>query len=72
MVIIGFQKGIFLENVWGTQDGGFHFNKVFPQVKNSMLVTVWVFIGVEGAVVFSSRARRKSDVGKATVIGFSQ
>ena len=34
-----------------------------------MLVTVWVFIGIEGAVVFSGRARKRSDVGKATVLG---
>ncbi len=34
-----------------------------------MLVTVWVFIGIEGAVVFSGRAKKRSDVGKATVLG---
>ena len=34
-----------------------------------MLVTVWVFIGIEGAVVFSGRAKNKKDVGTATVIG---
>lgn len=40
------------------------------QVRNMMLVTVWVFIGIEGASIFSARAERRSDVGKATVIGF--
>ncbi|MNZ63401.1 Arginine/ornithine antiporter [compost metagenome] len=35
-----------------------------------MLVTVWVFIGIEGASIFSARAEKRSDVGKATVIGF--
>jgi arginine:ornithine antiporter/lysine permease len=40
------------------------------QVVAMMLITVWVFSGVEGAAVFSERARRRSDVGKATVIGF--
>ncbi len=40
------------------------------QVRNMMLVTVWVFIGIEGASIFSSRAEKRSDVGKATVIGF--
>lgn len=34
-----------------------------------MLVTVWVFIGIEGAVVFSGRAKKRSDIGKATVLG---
>ena len=36
-----------------------------------MLVTVWVFIGVEGAAVYSQRAAKRSDVGRATVIGFA-
>jgi len=39
-------------------------------VRNMMLVTVWVFIGIEGASIFSSRAEKRSDVGRATVIGF--
>ncbi|MEH7815218.1 amino acid permease, partial [Bacillus toyonensis] len=29
----------------------------------------WVFIGVEGAVVLSGRAKNSRDVGKATVLG---
>ncbi|WP_414048969.1 amino acid permease [Macrococcus animalis] len=39
------------------------------QVKSTMMVTVWAFLGVEGAVVFSSRAKHRKDVGKATIIG---
>ena len=35
-----------------------------------MLYTVWVFIGIEGASVYSKQARVRSDVGKATIIGF--
>ncbi|PKH26759.1 arginine:ornithine antiporter [Enterobacterales bacterium CwR94] len=41
---------------------------VWEQVKNTMLITLWVFIGVEGAVVVSSRARNKRDVGRATML----
>ncbi len=33
-----------------------------------MPITLWVFIGVEGAVVVSARARNKRDVGKATLL----
>ncbi len=33
-----------------------------------MLITLWVFIGVEGAVVVSARARHKRDVGRATLL----
>ncbi|MGV3345726.1 amino acid permease [Enterobacteriaceae bacterium LUAb1] len=41
---------------------------LWEQVKNTMLITLWVFIGVEGAVVVSSRARNKQDVGRATLL----
>ncbi|MGE5873547.1 amino acid permease [Klebsiella quasipneumoniae] len=41
---------------------------VWEQVKNTMLITLWVFIGVEGAVVVSARARHKRDVGRATLM----
>lgn len=40
------------------------------QVKNTMMVTLWCFIGIEGAVVMSGRARRSADVGRAGVAGF--
>jgi arginine:ornithine antiporter/lysine permease len=35
-----------------------------------MLITVFVFLGIEGASVYSRFARKRSDVGRATVIGF--
>lgn len=43
---------------------------VLDQVKSTMLITVWVFIGIEGASVYSARAQQRSDVGRATVLGF--
>lgn len=57
----------FTFDFWG--QGGFSWSSVRDQVVSTMLVTLWVFIGVEGAVVLSGRARKRSDVGKATVIG---
>ncbi|EID1869595.1 amino acid permease [Salmonella enterica subsp. enterica] len=41
---------------------------VWEQVKNTMLITLWVFIGIEGAVVVSARAKNKRDVGRATLL----
>lgn len=32
-----------------------------------MLITLWVFIGIEGAVVVSARAKNRRDVGLATI-----
>ena len=40
----------------------FSFGNTMSQVKSTMLVTVWVFIGMKVLVVFSSRAKRKKDV----------
>ncbi|WP_150540024.1 basic amino acid/polyamine antiporter [Actinobacillus vicugnae] len=39
------------------------------QVKSTMLITLWVFVGVEGASVLSAHAKKKSDVGLATILG---
>ena len=40
------------------------------QIKSTMLVTLWSFIGIEGAVVMSNRAKSPSYIGPATIIGF--
>ena len=40
------------------------------QIKNTMLVTLWSFIGIEGAVVLSGRAKTQKAVGRATLVGF--
>ena len=51
---------------------GVHFgdgHSLWSQVKSTMLITVWVFIGIEGAVVVSSRARNRKDIGRATILG---
>ncbi len=43
---------------------------LFDQVRSTMLVTVFVFLGIEGASVYSRYARNRRDVGIATVLGF--
>ncbi|MCG7374701.1 arginine-ornithine antiporter [Pseudomonas luteola] len=63
---VAFRLDVFTADFWGTPDSG----SVMNQVRNMMLVTVWVFIGIEGASVYSARAEKRRDVGKATVIGF--
>ncbi len=52
------------------QIDGAPLGDTMTQVKNMMLVTVWVFIGIEGAAVYSQRAAKRRDVGRATVLGF--
>ncbi len=41
------------------------------QIKSTMLVTLWAFIGIEGAVVMSNRAKNNAEIGKATLLGFA-
>ncbi len=45
-------------------------DSMLEQVKSTMLVTLWCFIGIEGAVMMSARAKRPKDVGKAGALGF--
>jgi arginine:ornithine antiporter/lysine permease len=66
VVIAAFQRETFSVDFWGSPALG----STLDQVKSTMLVTVWVFIGIEGANVFSARAAERANVGRATVIGF--
>ena len=68
LAAIAFKLDIFTADFWG--EGNADLGSVMDQVRNMMLVTVWVFIGIEGASIFSSRAKNRSDVGKSTVVGF--
>lgn len=67
LVALAFQVQTFTFDFWGSTALG----PLLDQVRSTMLVTVWVFIGIEGASVYSARARRREDVGRATVIGFA-
>lgn len=71
-MIVVFHFDTFLAGWYGMTTGHaqeLNWNDLLGQVKSTMLVTVWVFTGIEGAVVFSGRAKDKKDVGVATVIG---
>lgn len=51
-------------------EGGKTLGPLSTQLKSTMLVTLWAFIGIEGAVVLSNRAKSQSAVSKATLLGF--
>ncbi|CAM3027799.1 MULTISPECIES: arginine-ornithine antiporter [Pseudomonas] len=68
IAVFAFKLDIFTADIWGLKNPD--LGSVMNQVRNMMLVTVWVFIGIEGASIFSARAEKRTDVGKATVIGF--
>jgi arginine:ornithine antiporter/lysine permease len=68
VAFIGFRSDIFALNFWGGESRT--LSSVGNQVRDTMLVTVFVFVGIEGASVYSRYARNRADVGIATVLGF--
>ncbi len=68
LAAIAFKMDVYTADFWGANNP--ELGSVMDQARNMMLVTVWVFIGIEGASIFSARAAKRSDVGKATVVGF--
>lgn len=67
IAFLGFSWDRFTFDIWGRNGS---IGTFMDQIKAFMLFTVWTFIGVEGASVYSTQARKRSDVGRATVIGF--
>jgi arginine:ornithine antiporter / lysine permease len=68
ILIVLFRVDMFRANVWEGSDA--LSAGLFSQVRATMLVTVFVFVGIEGASVYSRYAKRRSDVGAATLSGF--
>ncbi len=63
--VLAFRVDLFRADFWAPDLGG-----LFDQVKSTMLVTLWVFIGIEGASVMSARAGSRREIGTATMAGF--
>lgn len=74
LILTIFQFGTFMDAFWGVAKDGhaltFNFGDIMNQVSGTMLVTLWLFLGIEGAVVISGEAKSQSDVSKATTIGY--
>jgi len=68
VLLFAFKLDLFRASLWGTQVAG--GISLFEQVRLTMLVTVFVFLGIEGASVYSRYAKQRSHVGVATLIGF--
>ncbi len=68
VLFVNFDAGVFADN-W-TATGYGDLGNLNEQVRNTMLITTFVFIGIEGASVYSRYAKKREDVGKATVMGF--
>ncbi len=61
-----FDLEIFMDNFWGEPDGP----ALWDQVVGTVGVSIWIFLGIEGAVAISGRAKYSKDVGRATVTAF--
>lgn len=65
--ILAFRLDLFESSLWS---GVASVGEVFSQMKGTMMITIFCFFGIEGAVMMSARAKRNSDVGRAGVVGF--
>ncbi|WP_423068638.1 basic amino acid/polyamine antiporter [Devosia sp. CN2-171] len=68
IMIFVFNYDQFAENFLGGV--GMPEKSLVDQVRDTMLITVFVFLGIEGASVYSRFAKKRSDVGRATILGF--
>lgn len=66
-IILGgaFSIEVFTENFGGTGEVS-----LLEQVRGTVYTTVWIFIGIEGAVVISGRGKTTKIAGQATIISF--
>ena len=67
-IIVGgaFKWDVFVDNFSGTGE-----LTLLEQVKGTVYTTVWIFIGIEGAVVISGRGKNTKISGQATIISFA-
>ncbi len=63
--IYGFKTSVFMKNM-STHD--LHLGSMFEQIKATMLVTVWDFLGIEAACIYAIYAKSMKDVGRATML----
>lgn len=70
-MLLAFKLEMFHQNFWlkvvtnlKTQECS-----LFDQVRGSIMVMMWLFVGVEGATVLANRAKRRNDAYQATYLG---
>jgi len=69
VALFAFQKSNILPFTAPRYDEAGHAVSLFGQINSAAITTLWAFIGVESAVVFSSRAKKQSYIKTATVLG---
>ncbi|KRM76402.1 arginine-ornithine antiporter [Secundilactobacillus collinoides] len=64
-----FKGHVFTAQFWGNMTAPVTIGSVAGQIKQCMMIMMWVFVGIEGATVLSSRAKSRKTAGRATIIG---
>lgn len=71
IMLFAFRWAFFTTDMFGTETIPAHnikpLGSMLSQIQSTMMVTLWAFIGIEGAVVVSGKAKSQSAVGKATL-----
>jgi len=65
-VFLAFKLDTFKLDFWGTPQLG----SIMTQIEHTMLYTVWVYLGIESATVYASRAKGIINISRATFLGF--
>ncbi|WP_160722494.1 amino acid permease [Bacillus sp. USDA818B3_A] len=71
-IIVGlfaFEKSNILPFMAARMDEAGQSIGLMSQINGAAVNTLWAFIGVESAVVFASRAKKQTDVKRATILG---
>lgn len=75
---LSFKAGIFTAHFWQNFSvntsghamfGAATTSGIMAQIKGCVMAMMWVFVGIEGATMMAGRAKKKSDAGRATIIG---
>ncbi|MCT4396065.1 arginine-ornithine antiporter [Periweissella beninensis] len=78
IALLSFKAGLFTEHFWQNFSVNMQnqplFGKattsgIFNQIKGCIMAMMWVFVGIEGASMMAGRAKKKTDAGRATIIG---
>ena len=71
VMFAAFKAGMFTSHFWenvASSGSPFTAKSLFTQIQGSLIYLVFVFVGIEGASVMGSRAKKKSDATFATVM----
>ncbi|MEZ7614777.1 MULTISPECIES: amino acid permease [unclassified Streptococcus] len=70
-LLMAFKVDVFNSGLW---ENAFASNdlpsSINGQIGTAMSSTIWVYVGIEGALIYSARAKSKSDASKAIVISY--